>query len=41
MSRHMRIHTGQKLFKCLVEGCLSTFARQDNVNLDNLDDAAL
>ncbi|KAI8591364.1 hypothetical protein BDZ88DRAFT_505428 [Geranomyces variabilis] len=31
LSRHMRIHSGVKPFKCLLDDCPSKFSRQDNM----------
>ncbi|KAI8904562.1 hypothetical protein DFJ77DRAFT_243747 [Powellomyces hirtus] len=30
-SRHMRIHTGAKPYRCLHKGCSCTFSRKDNM----------
>ncbi|KAI9499803.1 hypothetical protein BX070DRAFT_180066, partial [Coemansia spiralis] len=31
LSRHFRIHTGEKNYHCLYPGCTSRFSRQDNM----------
>ncbi|ORX74978.1 hypothetical protein DL89DRAFT_202648, partial [Linderina pennispora] len=31
MTRHYRIHTGEKNYECLHPGCTSRFSRQDNM----------
>ncbi|KAI7825014.1 hypothetical protein BX661DRAFT_133344, partial [Kickxella alabastrina] len=31
LSRHYRIHTGEKNYQCLYPGCCSRFSRQDNM----------
>ncbi|KAJ1937545.1 transcriptional repressor, partial [Linderina pennispora] len=31
LSRHYRIHTGEKNYHCLYPGCTSRFSRQDNM----------